>query len=159
EAHGNPVRLNAEVIQMQRREHRMTSVTVRCGEREEVISGTHFISSMPLRLALTHMTPPPPDHILDAARKLRHRDFLMVVLVVNQQELFPDNWIYIHDPEVKVARIQNFKNWSTWMVPDAQKTSLGLEYFCNEGDALWTMSDSSLIGMGARELEYLGLAK
>jgi protoporphyrinogen oxidase len=79
--------------------------------------------------------------------------------VVNQADMFPDNWIYIHDPEVKVGRIQNFKNWSPHMVPDPTKTCLGLEYFCFEGDGLWTMRDADLVALGARELEMLGLAR
>jgi hypothetical protein len=81
-----------------------------------------------------------------------------VCLIVNKPDLFPDNWIYVHDPEVKVGRIQNFKNWSPHMVPDSDKSSLGLEYFCTEGDILWTMSDEDLIELGKREVEHIGLA-
>jgi hypothetical protein len=80
-------------------------------------------------------------------------------LIVNKPEVFPDNWIYIHSPEVKVGRIQNFKNWSLEMVPDPSKTSLGLEYFCTEGDDLWNMPDADLIELGKRELERIGLTK
>jgi hypothetical protein len=90
---------------------------------------------------------------------LTYRDFLIVCLVINQPDLFPDNWIYIHDPEIRVARIQNFKNWSPDMVPDPEKTSLGLEYFCAEGDALWTMADADLLELGRREVERIGLAR
>ena len=78
----------------------------------------------------------------DGAAQLTYRDYFTVGLIVNQADLFPDNWIYIHAPEVKVGRIQNFKNWSPEMVPDPSKTFLGLEYFCNEGDELWSMSDA-----------------
>jgi hypothetical protein len=77
---------------------------------------------------------------------------------VNKEGLFPDNWIYIHDPTVRVGRIQNFRNWSPDMVPDSSKTSLGLEYFCNQGDQLWNMSDAELIELGKRELDKIGLA-
>jgi hypothetical protein len=80
-------------------------------------------------------------------------------LIVNKPELFPDNWIYVHSPEVKVGRIQNFKNWSADMVPDRSKTSLGLEYFCTEGDDLWNMPDADLIELGKSELQRIGLAK
>jgi protoporphyrinogen oxidase len=79
--------------------------------------------------------------------------------VVDQPDLFPDHWIYIHDPEVKVRRIQNFKNWSPHMIPHPGKTCLGLEYFCFEGDGLWTLSDDGLIELAKRELEMLGLAR
>jgi hypothetical protein len=90
---------------------------------------------------------------------LRYRDFLTVVLIVNQPHVFPDNWIYVHDPGVKVGRIQNFKNWSPDMVPDPAKTSLGLEYFCTEGDPLWTTPDGELIERGKREIQRINLAR
>jgi protoporphyrinogen oxidase len=83
---------------------------------------------------------------------------LIVALVINKRDVFPDNWIYIHDPDVKLGRIQNFKNWSSEMVPDPNKTCLGLEYFCFEGDGLWNMPDQQLIELGKRELAALGLA-
>jgi protoporphyrinogen oxidase len=80
-----------------------------------------------------------------------------VALIVDRENLFPDNWIYIHSPEFKVGRIQNFKNWSPAMVPDASKTCLGMEYFCSEGDALWEQSDLELIELASCELVGLGL--
>jgi hypothetical protein len=82
-----------------------------------------------------------------------------VPIVINRDDLFPDNWIYIHSPEVKVGRIQNFKNWSAAMVPEAGKTCLGMEYFCSQGDELWEMSNEDLIDLAKREIEALGLAK
>jgi hypothetical protein len=97
--------------------------------------------------------------VLDAARALHYRDFLTVCLIVNRARLFPDNWIYVHDPSVKVGRIQNYGNWSPAMVPDGTKTGLGLEYFCAEGDALWRTPDPELIALGAREVEAIGLAR
>jgi len=90
---------------------------------------------------------------------LLHRGFLVVALMVEQEHLFPDNWIYVHDSSVRVGRIQNFKNWSPDMVPDPTKTSLGLEYFCTEGDELWTMPDADLIELGKRDLERIGLLR
>jgi hypothetical protein len=114
---------------------------------------------MPITEFLKQLDPPPPPTVLEAAEKLPYRDFLTVCLIVNQQDLFPDNWIYIHAPEVKVGRIQNFKNWSPDMVPDPTKTSLGLEYFCTEGDELWNMADAELIELGKREVERIGLAR
>ena len=74
-------------------------------------------------------------------------------------ELFPDNWIYVHDSRVKLGRIQNFKNWSPAMVPDPAQTCLGLEYFCFEGDGLWTTSDAELVRLGTRELGEIGLLR
>jgi protoporphyrinogen oxidase len=103
------------------------------------------------------MSPEAPPKVLQAAERLGYRDFLTVSLIVKQPDLFADNWIYIHDSAVKVGRIQNFKNWSPQMVPDANKTCLGLEYFCFEGDGLWTTSDEDLITLATKELGILGL--
>jgi protoporphyrinogen oxidase len=138
---------------------RVTSVDIDRQGRRESIEGTDFISSMPIQELIQKLDPAPPAEVCAAARDLHYRDFLTVALVVNQPDMFPDNWIYIHDPEVKVGRIQNFKNWSPRMVPDLGKTCLGLEYFCFEGDGLWTMRDADLIALGTRELESLGLAR
>jgi protoporphyrinogen oxidase len=93
-----------------------------------------------------------------AAAGLGYRDFLVVALMLEAEDLFPDNWIYIHTPGVKVGRIQNFNNWSRAMVPVPGTTCLGLEYFCFEGDGLWTTPDHELVALAARELESLGLA-
>ena len=100
--------------------------------------------------------PTPPADVLTAAKKLNYRDFLTVALIINKSDLFPDNWIYIHEPGVKVGRIQNFKNWSPYMVSDPNKSCLGLEYFCFEGDELWTKPDQDLVELGTKELEVLG---
>ena len=121
------------------------------------VEGQYFISSLPVRTLLTSIEPPPPQPVLDAANRLRYRDFLTVVLIVKQATLFPDNWIYIHEPKVKLGRIQNFKNWSPEMVPDEAMTSLGLEYFVHEGDDVWSSSDADLIALGTRECALLGL--
>ena len=116
------------------------------------------ISSLPLREVVEMTSPPPPQEVLDAARGLRYRDFLTVALVVDGADLFPDNWIYIHEPSVRVGRIQNFRSWSPWMVPDPDKACVGLEYFCFAGDDLWTMADDDLVALASDELERLKLA-
>jgi protoporphyrinogen oxidase len=116
------------------------------------------ISSLPLREVVEMASPPAPQEVIDAARGLRYRDFLTVALVVDGEDLFPDNWIYIHEPGVRVGRIQNFRSWSPWMVPDADKACVGLEYFCFAGDDLWTMADDDLVDLAATELEKLRLA-
>ena len=115
------------------------------------------ISSLPLREVVTMTHPRPPAEVVEAALGLRYRDFLTVALVVSGDDLFPDNWIYIHDPSVRVGRIQNYRSWSPWMVPDPDKACVGLEYFCFAGDDLWTMDDDELIALASRELEELGL--
>ena len=114
---------------------------------------------MPLPTLMRQLDPPAPEPILAAARRLKYRDFLIVGLILDRAETFPDNWLYTHDPDVKVGRVQNFRNWSPEMVPDATKTSLGMEYFCNEGDELWDMPDEALVDLATREMAVLGLAR
>jgi protoporphyrinogen oxidase len=125
--------------------------------RTERIAASHVISTMPVPALVAAIDPPPPDHVRDAAGRLSHRDFLTVALMIEQADVFDDNWIYIHDPAVRVGRIQNFKNWSPEMVPDPSWTCLGLEYFCTAGDDLWTMSDADLVALARRELAQIGL--
>jgi len=137
---------------------RVTSLEVATHGEVGIVEGTHVISSMPMRELVQKLYPPPPAVVVAAAESLNYRDFLTVALIIDKPDLFPDNWIYIHDPEMKVGRIQNFKNWSPHMVPDPEKTCLGLEYFCFEGDELWTMSDAELVRLAARELARLALA-
>jgi protoporphyrinogen oxidase len=120
--------------------------------------GSHFLSSVAIRDLVEALTPAPPQEVLAAARQLKYRDFLTVALVVRAPDLFPDNWIYVHDPDVRMGRIQNFKNWSPEMVPDPETSCLGLEYFCFEGDDLWSSPDDALIELGKREIGKLGLA-
>jgi protoporphyrinogen oxidase len=119
--------------------------------------GTDFISSIPLKELMLSLDPPPPEEVKAAALALRYRDFITVCLVVKKADVFPDTWIYIHDPTVKVGRVQNYKNWSAAMVPDAKLTSLGMEYFCFEGDGLWTATDHDLADLAIREAEQIGL--
>jgi len=111
---------------------------------------------MPIGHLVEVLDPPAPDPIRDAAGKLKHRDFLVVALVVPEEQAFPDNWIYIHSPDVRVGRIQNFGSWSPYMV-QGSSTCLGMEYFVNEGDSIWTMSDEDLITMAWGEVTSLGL--
>ena len=82
-----------------------------------------------------------------------------MALVVEKSDLFPDNWIYVHEPKVKVGRIQNFRSWSLEMVPDDKLACLGLEYFCFEGDGLWTSTDEELIALAKQELACIGLVR
>ena len=117
----------------------------------------NVVSSMPIPRLVQAMDPAPPAEVLAAADGLAFRDFLTVALVVPETAGFPDNWIYIHAPDVEVGRVQNFRSWSPQMVPDSGKTCLGLEYFVSEGDELWTSSDDDLVAVGTAEMERLGL--
>nr|MBA2609283.1 FAD-dependent oxidoreductase [Actinomycetota bacterium] len=120
------------------------------------VPASHVISSMPIGALIKAMDPPAPADVVAAADGLAYRDFLTVALVIPEQLAFPDNWIYIHSPEVHLGRIQNFGSWSPYLVKEGQ-TCLGLEYFVTEGDELWNSPDEDLIALGKRELAQLGL--
>ena len=151
------VELGAEVMKVLVSPTRVVSVVYRQGEREYQTRGKDFISTMPIRELIEKLSPKAPDNVVAAAERLRYRDFMTVALVIDRADLFPDNWIYIHDPGVRVGRVQNFKNWSASMVPDDAHTCLGLEYFCFENDDLWSMCDTDLIAFGTAEIKKLGL--
>ena len=125
----------------------------------EVIRPASVISSLPLRTTVAIADPVAPQEVRDAAFGLRYRDFLTVALVLEGEDIFPDNWIYIHEADVNVGRIQNYRSWSPWMVPDPDTACVGLEYFVFEGDEMWTSSDDDLVALATHELEQLGLAK
>ena len=134
------------------------TVTARtAGGATEEFRGEHLISSMPMRQLVAQIEPPLPEAAVRSGNSLRYRDFLTVGLILRERNRFNDNWIYIHDPNVKMGRLQNYKSWSPEMVPDPDYCCYGLEYFCNEGDGLWTRSDAGLIALGANELEQVGL--
>jgi protoporphyrinogen oxidase len=154
---GSQLKLNAGVEKILWQKDKVTALEITTDGKNELIPGTDFISSMPIQELVRKMEPSVPDEVRHAADILSYRDFLTVSLIINKANLFEDNWIYIHDEAVKVGRIQNFKNWSPEMVPDPNKTCLGLEYFCFEGDSLWTMSDEDLIRLGTKELGMLEL--
>ena len=122
---------------------------------EIVIKAKHAISSAPMRELAARLHPLPETAI--NATQLKYRDFLTVALMIRSEDLFPDNWIYIHDSKVKVGRVQNFRSWSPEMVPDDGVACVGLEYFCFEGDNLWASSDAELVELAKREMEILGL--
>ena len=155
---GHPVLLGRTVEGINHEKGLVTSVVTRTsdGRKEEHI-GTDFISSIPIRELVARLEPPAPVEVQAAARSLGYRDFISIALMIDRRDLFPDNWIYIHDPAVRVGRMQNFKNWSPSMVPDESKTCLGLEYFCFEGDGLWTMDDAALIELAKQEVEKVGI--
>jgi protoporphyrinogen oxidase len=157
--HGGTVHLNTAVLEIAHDGHAVRDVLVQSHEGQRRLPVSQIISSMPITDFITRLRPEPPADVLAAARRLHYRDFLTVCLIVNRAHLFPDNWIYIHDPGVKVGRIQNFKNWSSDMVPDQNKSSLGMEYFCQEGDEFWTLPDSELIALGTRESAEIGLVR
>jgi protoporphyrinogen oxidase len=154
---GGEVRLSAPVERIELDE--ASTRVVRVHAAGEAIEPKAVISSLPLRDTVRMADPAAPPEVLRAGAGLRYRDFLTVALILDGEDLFPDNWIYIHEDGVRVGRIQNYRSWSPWMVPDPDTACVGLEYFCFKGDDLWTMSDDDLVALATRELAQLGLAK
>jgi protoporphyrinogen oxidase len=158
EAAGGRVELGARVVELQHDGSRVQAAVVadKDGARRTQ-PASHVISTMAVKHLVRGFAPATPADVRASADRLKYRDFLTVALIVDRASLFPDNWIYVHDPSVRVGRIQNFKNWSPDMVPDPSLTCLGLEYFCSEGDDLWRMRDDDLIALGTREVAAIGL--
>lgn len=137
---------------------RVWTVTARdASGAEHVYHARRVISSAPIRDLMRAIKPTPLS--LLHARELKYRDFLTVVLIGKSDIALPDNWVYIHDPSVKVGRVQNFRSWSPEMLPDADSTCLGLEYFCFEGDGLWSSGDEDLIELAKAEIAKIGLMR
>ena len=158
EKKGGIVELDTQLVQFNRKGDKIVSALVKNNGSLQEVSGNHFLSTVPLRELVQSIKPGAPSEVLEAARDLKYRDFFTVGLIIDRPSIFPDNWIYIHSPEVKVGRIQNFKNWSPEMVPDPQMTTLGLEYFCFDTDEVWKKDDLELIEMGKEEAVQLKFA-
>lgn len=156
---GGSIWMNSQAGQIELTGGRVSAVQVlREGQPVHLTTG-HVISSMALRDLVLHLRPAPPEPVLQAARALKYRDFIMVGLILDHDHLFADQWIYVHSPEVRVGRVQNFRNWSAGMLPNDNHTSLGMEYFCNQGDELWNMTDADLVELASAEMQQLGLAQ
>ena len=151
---GGEVRVSAPVERIELEDGRVARVVA----GGETFEPQGVISSLPLRDTVRITDPAAPAPVREAGQGLRYRDFLTVALVLDGEDLFPDNWIYIHEEGVRVGRIQNYRSWSPWMVPDPDTACVGLEYFCFRGDELWEMSDEDLVALATRELDQLGLA-
>lgn len=127
--------------------------------RSETVRSAHVISSTPIRHLARMLRPALSPAALAAAERLRYRDFLTVALIARERNVITDNWIYIHEPGVLVGRVQNFKSWSPEMVPDPALACYGLEYFCFEGDGLWSKPDADLVALARREIVQLGILR
>ncbi len=144
---------------VQKIEYANHSWTVQTTSQGHVTGFDYVLSTAPMRELVANVLPAFPATVAANAAALGYRDFLTVVLICKDEDAFSDNWIYIHDPKVKVGRVQNFKSWSPYMVPDPSMACYGLEYFCFEGDGLWTSSNDDLIELGKKEIEKIGLTK
>jgi len=156
---GGEVLLGRRVVSCrfdQQTQHWIVTARNTAGKTEQYV-GEHVISSMPIRELVTQIQPQLPCDAIESAKGLRYRDFLTVGLILRDKDRFSDNWIYIHDASVQVGRVQNYKSWSPYMVPDPNFCCYGLEYFCFDGDELWNSSDADLISMAKREITHIGL--
>ncbi|MCP3951852.1 MAG: NAD(P)/FAD-dependent oxidoreductase [Desulfobacterales bacterium] len=156
---GGDIQTGAEVTGLRHTAGYITALRIRRGEVAADIPVRQVISSMPITSLIGALDPAPPENIQAAAAGLSYRSLVMAGLILNREKLFPDQWIYVHDPDVGVGRIQNFKNWSPDMAPAGRRTNIGMEYFCNENDRTWNMPDTAIVEMASRELENLGLAR
>ncbi len=160
EALGSKIDYEKTAVSVHHENQKVVSVEI----RDEVsgaikkIPADQVFSTVPLTVLARILKPAPPEAVLAAAQALRFRHFMVVNVILNRKDLFPDQWIYVHTPDVKMGRIQNYKNWSKAMVPDESKTSLGLEYFCWTEDEIWKMKDEDAIRFAMSELEKIGLA-
>jgi protoporphyrinogen oxidase len=155
---GGEVLMETPVVAIHHGGGRATGVTLAHGTDTRFEPAAHVISSMPMHHLVAALDPQPPAEVQQAGRDLHYRDYLTVALVVPEERSFPDNWIYIHAPDVSVGRIQNYGSWSPYMVKEG-RTCLGLEYFVFEGDELWETADEELIALASGELEQLALGK
>ena len=160
EQYGVKFLFGKSVVKIKRSDYRIIACIV-----EDKITGfkeecpiEYLFSTIPLPIFVRALDPPAPQNVLKTAEKLNFRSFLVVNIILDRADIFKDQWVYVHAPQVKLARIQNYKNWSLKMVADTQKTSLGLEYFCSEGDALWSMQDAELVKFALNELEEVGIS-
>jgi protoporphyrinogen oxidase len=157
---GGSTRTREEVTEVHHNGRQVTHVVTRsANHRPTEIHAPHFISTMALDDLIARLRPAPPAEVVRAAASLRYRDFVLVGLAVRRTGLFADNWLYIHSPNVRVGRIQNFGNWSPDLVPEPGTSSVGMEYFCNRGDSTWTLPDDEFVHLASKEVEQLGLAK
>jgi protoporphyrinogen oxidase len=156
---GGVVRLSTPVHAMDRGpDGRVRSIATTGANGPSTTRVGDVISSMPLSDLVRSMTPAAPPEVLAASDALGYRDFLTVALVVPERSTFPDNWIYVHQRDVRVGRIQNFGAWSPSMVRPGT-TCLGLEYFVSEGDDLWESPDDLLVARATEELATIGLGR
>ena len=159
QSYGGKVELRSEAVEINVKSADDFLVKINHNGSLEEIKADAIISSMPLAELILSLRPYPPQDVIQAARRLSYRDFFTVGLVVNKENIFPDNWIYIHSPEIKAGRLQNFKNWNPEMVPDLATTSLGLEFFCFASDPVWTQPENNLIDMASKDLVNLNFAQ
>ncbi|MFY9578050.1 MAG: NAD(P)/FAD-dependent oxidoreductase [Gaiellaceae bacterium] len=156
EERGIPVHLRRRCHAVRHRNHRVQSIVLGANGNQEELPVDGVLSSIPLSELVLGLDPQPPPEFVAAAHRLRYRDLCVVALVIDEPQPFPDNWIYLHDPGTRAARVQNFGAWSEDMVVPGT-TCLGVEYFCFEGDEIWELADEQAIALAKDELARIGL--
>lgn len=153
-------RQNKSTVKIRHSGGRVTALEVRdCRDASgQSIPVEYLFSTMPLAELVSSLDPSPPDPVMAAGKRLKSRSFVTVNVILDRPYIFSDQWLYIHSPEVKLARVQNYKNWSADMVKDPRRTSLGLEYFCSEKDEFWALNDVDLINYALEDLEKVKIA-
>jgi len=161
-AKGGEVRMATRVIRLTKDGTKISHATLEKDGQREDIAIDYVFSTTDIRMLAT-MLPDVPADIRAIAEQLQYRDFLTVGLLMHEKMKDPngspmtDTWMYVHEKGVSVGRVQIFHNWHPKLVADPQHGWIGLEYFVNEGDHLWTMTDADLIKLGGDELERIGL--
>jgi protoporphyrinogen oxidase len=155
-ARGSEVRLGQQVAEIHHEQNRIKALFSLAGDGGHVMPCSHCFSSMPITELVQKMRPRAPDSVMTAASSLRYRSLITVNLFFRKPTTLPDNWIYLHSPEVKAGRLQLYRNWSPDMVPAGNYSSIGFEYFCSEGDELWNASEAELIRQAMSDLSHLG---
>jgi predicted dehydrogenase/protoporphyrinogen oxidase len=153
---GVPVNLNQRCVAIKHADGRAQSIVLRQNGDVFEHAVDSVVSSIPLSELVLNLDPPAPPEVQEAARSLRYRDLVLVALMTTEPEPFPDNWIYLHDPDTRAGRVQNYGAWSAGMVKPGS-TCLGVEYFCFRGDEIWEMSDAQAVELATRELAAIGL--
>ena len=157
EARGGRVLLGHRVAGVRLEGGSVRAVAVETGDGRRELAAGALVSTVPLSVLVPALDPPPAEGVLAAARALRYRDFLQVALILEGPDPVPDTWLYLHDPGLRAGRLQNFRAWSPELVPDEGASCLGLEYFCQAGDSLWSLPDGELVALAERELGRLQL--
>jgi protoporphyrinogen oxidase len=156
---GSRVLPNHKAFEIHHEKDRIRSIVAQTPDGTVDVLADHFISSMALDDLVRSLRPLPPPGVLEAANNLRYRAIMTANLIIDQPTVSPDNWIYLHAPEIKAARLQLYKNWSPDLVPDDQTSSVGLEYFASKGDSFWSLPDDEILKAAKEDLARLELAK
>ncbi len=154
-AHGGEVRCQCPVRRVLVEDGRATGLQLESGEQ---LRFGHVVSTMPITSLVTGLSGV-PDDVRRCAASLRFRNTLMVYLHLDGVDLFPDNWLYVHSPELRMGRVTNFRNWVPQLYGEARTSVLAIEYWCYEQDDLWSQRDSQLVALAAEEFAQTGLVR